>query len=213
MGIYIFTWKLLRQMLVDDMAKEDSNHDFGKDIIPTLLNNGGNLFAYKFKGYWKDVGTIDSLWEANMDLLNPNIPLNLSDPAWRIYSRHEQNLMPQYIGKNVLIRESTITENCTLEGCDLWYSVLFSGVSVDQGSKLNSAVVMQNAKIGKNCTIKYAIIADDAIIEDGAVIGEEPEKYDGEWGIAVIGSGAVVRAGQIVRPKEMIKPYTVKEAE
>lgn len=148
-----------------------------------------------------------------MDLLNPNIPLNLSDPAWRIYSRHGQNLMPQYIGENVLIRESTITENCALNGCDLWYSVLFSGVSVEAGTKLNSAVVMQNAKIGKNCTIKYAIIADDAVIEDGAIIGEEPEKYDGEWGIAVIGSGAVVRAGQVVRPKEMIKPYTVKEAE
>jgi glucose-1-phosphate adenylyltransferase len=121
--------------------------------------------------------------------------------------------MPQYIGEGVHIRESTVTENCTLQGCDLWYSVLFSGVSVDEGTLLNSAVVMQDAKIGKNCTIKYAIIADNAVIEDGAVIGAEPESYEGEWGIAVIGSGAVVKAGQTVLPKEMIKPNTVKEGE
>ena len=148
-----------------------------------------------------------------MDLLNPNIPLNMADPAWRIYARHDHNLMPQYIGKNVKIGESMVTENCTLSGCELWYSVLFNGVSIDEGTTLNSAVVMQGAKIGKNCTIKYAIIADDAVIEDGAVIGAEPENYEGEWGIAVIGSGAVVKAGQTVLPKEMIKPNTVKEAE
>ena len=213
MGIYVFNWEKLRKYLIEDEQNPESSKDFGKDILPKMLADGERMFAYPFEGYWKDVGTIDSLWEANMDLLNPNIPLNLSDPAWRIYSRHGQNLMPQYIGENVLIRESTITENCALNGCDLWYSVLFSGVSVEAGTKLNSAVVMQNAKIGKNCTIKYAIIADDAVIDDGAIIGEEPEKYDGEWGIAVIGSGAVVRAGQVVRPKEMIKPYTVKEAE
>ncbi len=212
MGIYIFRWDKLRKYLIEDEQNPDSSKDFGKDILPKMLSDGQRMFAYPFEGYWKDVGTIDSLWEANMDLLNPNIPLNLSDPSWRIYSRHGQNLMPQYIGEGVHIRESTITENCTLQGCDLWYSVLFSGVSVDQGTTLNSAVIMQDAKIGKNCTIKYAIIADDAVIEDGAIIGEEPEKYDGEWGIAVIGSGAVVRAGQVVRPKEMIKPNTVKEA-
>lgn len=146
-----------------------------------------------------------------MDLLNPGIPLNLSNPNWRIYARHDQNRMPQYIGKGVKIGESMVTENCTLQGCSLWYSVLFNGVSVEEGTTLNSAVVMQNAKIGKNCTVKYAIIADDAIVEDGAVIGAEPEHYDGEWGIAVVGSGAVVKAGQVVLPKEMIKPNTGKE--
>ncbi len=213
MGIYIFTWEKLRQYLIEDEKDPASSKDFGKDILPKMLNAGERMFAYSFDGYWKDVGTIDSLWEANMDLLNPHIPLNLSDPDWRIYSRHGQNLMPQYIGEGVQIGESTITENCTLQGCSLWYSVLFSGVSIGEGSALNSAVVMQNAKIGKNCTIKYAIIADDAVVEDGAVIGAEPEHYhDGEWGIAVIGSGAVVKAGQTVLPKEMIKPNTIKEA-
>ena len=117
------------------------------------------------------------------------------------------------IGKDVKIGESTVTENCVLKGCSLWYSVLFSGVEVEEGTTLNSAVVMENTKIGKNCTIKYAIIAPDAIIEDGAIIGAEPENYEGEWGIAVVGSGAVVKAGQTVLPKEMIKPNTVKEAE
>jgi len=211
MGIYIFTWEKLRKYLIEDEADPNSSKDFGKDVLPKMLNAGERMFAYPFEGYWKDVGTIESLWEANMDLLNPHIPLNLSDPSWRIYARHDQNLMPQYIGKDVKIGDSMITENCSLVGCDLWYSVLFNGVSVDEGTTLNSAVVMQNAKIGKNCTIKYAIIADDAVIEDGAVIGAEPENYDGEWGIAVVGSGAVVKAGQVVKPQEMIKPNTGRE--
>ncbi|MBR6793744.1 MAG: glucose-1-phosphate adenylyltransferase [Clostridia bacterium] len=211
MGIYIFTWEKLRKYLIEDEADPNSSKDFGKDVLPKMLNAGERMFAYPFEGYWKDVGTIESLWEANMDLLNPHIPLNLADPDWRIYARHDQNLMPQYIGKGVKIGESMITENCSLVGCNLWYSVLFNGVSVDEGTTLNSAVVMQNAKIGKNCTIKYAIIADDAVIEDGAVIGAEPENYDGEWGIAVVGSGAVVKAGQVVKPQEMIKPNTGRE--
>ncbi len=211
MGIYIFTWEKLRKYLIEDEADPNSSKDFGKDVLPKMLAAGERMFAYPFEGYWKDVGTIESLWEANMDLLNPKIPLNLSDPNWKIYARHDQNLMPQFIGKGVEIGESMITENCFLQGCSLWYSVLFNGVSVEEGTTLNSAVVMQNAKIGKNCTIKYAIIADDAIVEDGAVIGAEPEHYDGEWGIAVVGSGAVVKAGQVVLPKEMIKPNTGKE--
>ncbi len=211
MGIYIFTWEKLRHYLIEDEKDPNSSKDFGKDVLPKMLNAGERMFAYPFDGYWKDVGTIESLWEANMDLLNPNIPLNLSDPSWRIYARHDHNLMPQYIGKEVKIGESTVTENCSLVGCELWYSVLFSGVSIDEGSVLNSAVVMQDAVIGKNCTIKYAIIAADAVIEDGAVIGAEPENYEGEWGIAVVGSGAVVKAGQVVRPNEMIAPNTGKE--
>ena len=213
MGVYVFTWKKLRHYLIQDENTEGSSNDFGKNVLPTMLDAGERMFAYPFDGYWKDVGTIESLWEANMDLLNPKIPLNLSDPDWKIYARHGHSLLPQYIGKDVEIGESALTENCALNGCSLWYSVLFSGVEVGEGSVLNSAVVMENTKIGKNCTIKYAIIAPDAIIEDGAVIGAEPENYDGEWGIAVVGSGATVKAGQTVLPKEMIKPNTVKEAE
>lgn len=211
MGIYIFTWSKLRKYLIDDEKDPASSNDFGKNVLPAMLNAGERMYAWAFDGYWKDVGTIESLWEANMDLLNPRIPLNLSDPDWKIYARHSHNLKPQYIGKGVTLKDSMITENCTLEGCNLWYSVLFSGVSVGEGTVLNSAVIMENAKIGKNCKIKYAIIAPGAVIEDGAVIGAEPENYKGEWGIAVIGSGAVVKAGQTVLPKEMIKPNTVKD--
>ena len=208
MGIYIFTWEKLKQYLIDDEADPNSKNDFGANILPTMINNGEKMMAYTFDGYWKDVGTIDSFWDANMDLLNPRIPLNLSDPDWKIYSRTEA-MVPQYIGKNAEIIESMVTENCNIDG-KLWYSVLFSGVSVGEGSKLNSSVVMSNTTIGKNVDIKYAIIADDVIIEDGAVIGASPEYYvsPDDWGIAVIGRGAVIKAGQVVKPNEMIEPYS-----
>ncbi len=208
MGIYIFTWKKLREYLIADENDANSKHDFGANILPTMIKNGEKMMAYRFEGYWKDVGTIDSLWEANMDLLNPKIPLNLSDPHWKIYSRFEA-MVPQYIGKNAQIIESLVTENCRIDG-KLWYTVLFSGVHVEKGASLNSSVVMSDTKIGKNADIKYAIIADDAIIEDGAVIGDLPENCSdpSEWGIAVIGKGAVVKTGQVVRPKQMIEPYS-----
>ncbi len=208
MGIYIFTWKKLREYLIADEQNDDSKNDFGANILPTMIEAGEKMMAYTFDGYWKDVGTIDSFWEANMDLLNPRIPLNMSDPDWKIYSRFEA-MIPQYIGDKAEIIESMVTENCDING-KLWYSVLFSGVSVGEGSKLNSSVVMSNTKIGKNVDIKYAIIADDVIIEDGAVIGNSPEHYTNpdEWGIAVIGKGAVVKAGQVVKAKEMIEPYS-----
>ena len=211
MGIYIFTWDKLKKYLTEDESDPNSKNDFGGDIIPKMINAGEKMMAYKFDGYWKDVGTIDSLWEANMDLLNPRIPLNLSDPDWKIYSRFEA-MIPQYIGKHAQIAESLVTENCHIDG-KLWYSVLFSGVTVEEGSCLNSCVVMSNTKIGKNADIKYAIIADDAIIEDGAVIGELPENCENpqDWGIAVVGRGAVVKAGQVVLPKEMIEPYSGRE--
>ncbi len=208
MGIYIFTWEKLRQYLIDDENDQSSKNDFGANILPTMIANGEKMMAYTFDGYWKDVGTIDSFWEANMDLLNPRIPLKMNDPDWKIYSRTGA-MVPQYIGKDAEIIESMVTENCDVEG-KLWYSVLFSGVSVGEGSTLNSSVVMSNTKIGKNVNIQYAIIADDVVIEDGAVIGGSPEHLVNadDWGIAVIGKGAVVKAGQVVKPKEMIEPYS-----
>lgn len=208
MGIYIFDWKKLREYLIADENDPDSKNDFGANILPRMIESGEKMMAYTFEGYWKDVGTIDSFWEANMDLLNPRIPLALSDPDWKIYSRFDATL-PQYIGKDAQIIESMVTENCNIEG-KLWYSVLFSGVTVEKGAKLNSSVVMSNVKIGKNADIKYAIIADDVVIEDGAVIGNSPEYYTNpeEWGVAVIGKGAVVKAGTVVKAGEMIEPYT-----
>ena len=210
MGIYIFNWDKLRKYLVEDEEKgENTSNDFGKDIIPAMLEEKQRLFAYPFEGYWKDVGTIDSLWEANMDLLNPTIALNMWDPLWRIYSRHNVTT-PHYISKAAEIENSMITEGCYVNG-KLNYSILFSDVEVDDGAELEYAVVMRNTKVGKGAKISYAIVADDAIIEDGAVVGAAPENYDGQWGIAVVGQGAVVKSGQVVKPGEMIQPDSGRE--
>lgn len=206
MGIYIFNWKKLREYLINDEKDPQSSNDFGKNIIPSMLNNGERLFAYQFDGYWKDVGTIDSLWEANMDLLNPKVNINLSGDQWRIYARNEPH-PPHFIREKADIAESLITEGCDING-KLWYTVLFSGVTVEEGAELNSAVVMKNTVIKKGTIVKYAIIAEDAVIEEGAVVGDDPCNYSdpSEWGIAVVGRGAVVKKGQVVRPKEMIEP-------
>ncbi len=206
MGIYIFNWKKLREYLINDEKDPNSSNDFGKNIIPAMLQNGERLFAYQFDGYWKDVGTIDSLWEANMDLLNPKANINLSGDQWRIYARNEPH-PPHFVGDKADIAESLVTEGCDING-KLWYTVLFSGVTVEEGAELNSAVVMKNTVIKKGAVVKYAIIAEDAVIEEGAVVGDDPCNYSdpSEWGIAVVGRGAVVKKGQVVRPKEMIEP-------
>ena len=206
MGIYIFNWKKLREYLINDEKDPNSSNDFGKNIIPSMLVKGERMFAYQFDGYWKDVGTIDSLWEANMDLLNPKVNINLSGDQWRIYARNEPH-PPHFIREKADIAESLITEGCDING-KLWYTVLFSGVTVEEGAELNSAVVMKNTVIKKGAVVKYAIIAEDAVIEEGAVVGDDPCNYSdpSEWGIAVVGRGAVVKKGQIVRPKEMIEP-------
>ena len=169
MGIYIFTWKLLRQMLVEDMAKEDSNHDFGKDIIPTLLNNGGNLFAYKFKGYWKDIGTIDSLWEANMDLLDGNNELDLGDSSWKIYTE-DITTLPQYIGANADIKRAYITQGCVING-EVKNSVLFTGAKVGDRAKVIDTVLMPNSVVEDGAVVNRALIADGVKIGKGAVVG------------------------------------------
>ncbi len=210
MGIYIFNWDKLRKYLIEDEAKgENTSNDFGKNIIPAMLDDNQRVFAYPFDGYWKDVGTIDNLWEANMDLLNPSIALNMWDPLWRIYSRHNVTT-PHYIAKDAKIENSMVTEGCYVNG-RLNYSILFSDVEVDDGAELEYSVVMRNTKIGKGAKVSYAIVADDVIIEDGAVVGAAPESYDGQWGIAVVGQGAVVKAGQVVKPGEMIQPNSGRE--
>ncbi len=214
MGVYIFKWDKLRKYLIEDEKKgENSSNDFGKNIIPAMLDDNQKMFAYPFDGYWKDVGTIDNLWEANMDLLNPSIALNMWDPLWRIYSRHNVTT-PHYIGKDAVMENSMITEGCYVNG-KLNYSILFSDVEVDDGADLEYAVVMRNTKIGKGAKVHYAIVADDAVIEDGAVVGAAPEVYanQGKWGIAVVGQGAVVKSGQVVLPGEMIQPNSGREEE
>lgn len=206
MGVYIFTWEKLKKYMIEDEQNPDSSNDFGKNIIPNMLNAGERMFAYPFDGYWKDVGTVDNLWEANMDLLNPTIPLNLSDPLWRIYCRHSLTT-PHYIGKSAKVVNSMITEGCDVEAT-VNNSVLFSDVEACEGAVIDYSVIMRNVKIESGATVQYAIIADDAVIEEGAVVGAPPEDFPDrdKWGIAVIGQGARVRAGQKVLPKEMLAP-------
>ena len=175
MGIYIFNWKLLRKMLVADMKDPDSNHDFGKDIIPALLNDGKNLLAYKFKGYWKDVGTIDSLWEANMDLLDNNNELDLSDSTWKIYTE-DVTTLPHYIGAEASVKRAFITQGCVIEG-EVKNSVLFTGVKVGAGAKIIDSVLMPGAEVADGAVVTRALVADGVKIGKNAVVGDAKSEH------------------------------------
>ena len=172
MGIYIFNWSILKEYLEMDARNPESSNDFGKDVLPLLLDEGKKLMAYPFEGYWKDVGTVKSLWEANMDLLRDETSLNLNDRNWRIYSVNP-NEPPQYIAEKAKVEESLINEGCVIEG-DVKHSVLFQGVTVEEGSMVIDSVVMPGAKIGKNVVIERAIVGSEMVIEDGTII--RPEK-------------------------------------
>ncbi|MCA0984819.1 glucose-1-phosphate adenylyltransferase [Halobacillus yeomjeoni] len=170
MGVYIFRWDVLKQYLVDDAENENSSHDFGKDIIPALLHDYKKLMAYTFEGYWKDVGTVESLWQANMDLLKKEPELDLSDQRWRIYSKNP-NQPPQYIAPQAKVNNALINEGCRIKGT-VDTSIVFYGVHVDEDSIIKDSVIMPDVKIGKNVKIHRAIISKGAVIEDGAVIGD-----------------------------------------
>lgn len=170
MGIYIFTWKLLRKMLMADIKNPDSNHDFGKDIIPTMLNDGKTLYAYKFKGYWKDVGTIDSLWEANMDLLSSKNELDLGDPSWKIYTE-DVTTLPQYISTEADVKDAYITQGCVVQG-EVKHSVLFTGVKVGVGAKVIDSVLMPGAIVEDGAVVQRALVAGGIRIGKGAVVGD-----------------------------------------
>ena len=175
MGIYIFNWKLLRKLLMADMKDPDSSHDFGKDIIPTLLNDGKSLYAYKYKGYWKDVGTIDSLWEANMDLLDKNNELDLNDPTWKIYTEDVTSL-PQYIGADADIENAFITQGCQIDG-EVKNSVLFTGAKVGPGAKVIDTVLMPGAEVEEGAVVQRALVADDIKIGKNAVVGSPDSEH------------------------------------
>ncbi len=170
MGIYIFNWKTLRRLLVSDVKNPDSSHDFGKDIIPTMLRDGKSLWAYKFEGYWKDVGTIDSLWEANMDLLNEKSGLNLSDSKWKIYTEDTGGL-PQYIGPEAKVNRAYITQGCIIEG-EVTNSVIFTGAVVEPGAKVIDSVLMPGSKVCSGSTVTRALVADNIRIGSGVKVGQ-----------------------------------------
>lgn len=175
MGIYIFNWKLLRKMLLTDMKNPDSNHDFGKDIIPTLLNDGKDLYAYKFEGYWKDVGTIDSLWEANMDLLDKNNALDLNDPAWKIYTE-DPTTPPHYIGPNADIKRSFITQGCMIDG-EVKNSVLFTSAKIDTGARVIDSVLMPGVIVEAGAVVQRALVADGVRIGKNAVVSSPDSEH------------------------------------
>ncbi len=169
MGIYIFDWKLLREMLLADMVNENSNHDFGKDIIPAMLDDGRNLYAYRFQGYWKDVGTIDSLWEANMDLLDADCELNLNDSSWKIYTE-DVTTLPHYISADAVVKNAYISQGCTIKG-EVTGSVLFTSAKVGKDAKVIDTVLMPGVVVEDGAVIHRALIADGVKIGKGAVVG------------------------------------------
>ncbi len=203
MGVYIFSWEELRKYLIDDEADPNSKHDFGGDIIPKMLGDGKKLMAYDFDGYWKDVGTIDSLWEANLDLINPNVDLDLSDTSWKIYS-NSPIAPPHFMDKNAEVQNSIVTEGAYIGG-EVESSVIFSNVEIEDGALVVDSVIMPGAKIKKGAKVLYSIVAQDAVIEEDAQIGECPENLEpGTWGVSVVGPKTVIEKGQKVPAGETI---------
>ena len=204
MGIYVFSWEKLRKYLIENENANTGSKDFGKDIIPAMLANDERLFAYEFEGYWKDVGTLDSLWEANMDLLSPSVPLNLYDPNWKVYSRHN-NMPPQYIGKNAHVENSMITEGSVVDGT-VDFSIISSGVTIEEGASVKYSIGMPGTTIKKNAVVEYAIIGENCVVESDAMIGMNPESVPNrdDWGIAVLGHNITISSGKRVLPKEII---------
>ena len=202
MGIYIFTWSKLREYLIADEADPNSSNDFGKNIIPSMLNNGETMVAYRFKGYWKDVGTIDSLWDANMDLLDAGSGMDLYDTEWTIYARSAIR-PPQFIGPNAKMTHSLATSGCEIYGT-VEDSVLFHSVTVEEGATVQHSVIMPGAVIKKGAVVEYAIIAENTVVGEKAHVGEVPAPGSEEKGIAVVAQDLVVGAGAVVPAKAMI---------
>lgn len=209
MGIYIFNYDVLKKYLEDDERNPASANDFGKNIIPEMLKNNEKMMSFRFDGYWKDVGTVQSLWEANMDLVDTPPKFEINDNEWSIYSRNTA-FAPQYIGKNAKIKNSTITRGCTIYG-EVEHSVIFSNVQIGDGAKVLDSVIMPGAKIGNNVTISKSVIGAGAVIEDGATVGiteDENGKYISDMcsgGLVLIEGGAAVPAGCDIPKGSMVE--------
>ena len=190
MGVYLFKWSRLKQYLADDQNNPRSGHDFGKNLIPAMLSAGEKLYAYQFDGYWRDVGTLLSLWESNMDLLRQPMPIDMDDERWRIYARNP-GMPPHYVAPGARTANTLMTEGCEVYG-EVRGSVLFAGVRVEAGAQVLDAVIMPHAVVARGARIMRAIVAEDAVIGAGCSIGEPA------GGIAVIGPGAVLAPGTVV---------------
>lgn len=209
MGIYIFTYEVLKKYLEADERDPSSANDFGKNIIPTMLENGEKMVSFRFEGYWKDVGTIHSLWEANMDLVDQPPKFDLNDRSWSIYSRN-MALAPHYVGQNAKITNSTVTEGCFIDG-EIKHSVIFGGVELGEGSVVSDSVIMPGVKIGKNVVIEKAVIGADAVIGDGAKVGvnsSDDNKYASNLctnDLVLIESGAEVGVEEDICKGSMVE--------
>ena len=214
MGIYIFNWDILKQYLIADEADPESENDFGKNVIPALLKDGRRMYAYRFSGYWKDVGTITSLWQANMEVLDPSHSgSNLFDENWKIYSRNSGQPCQQ-ISADADIINSMVTEGCKINGT-VKNSILFPGVVVEKGATVEAAVVMGGTVVKAGATVAHCIVAENVMVEEGATVGKMPE--DGlniaEPGdVATVGSGVKIGKGAVVGPKAMVS-NDVKDGE
>ena len=205
MGIYIFTWSKLKKYLEEDEANPESENDFGKNVIPAMLQNGERMYAYAFQGYWKDVGTIDSLWEANMDLLDPNVPLDLYDDAWKIYARNPV-MPPQYVAEGAVTQNSMISEGCIVKG-DVDFSILFAGVTVEKGAVVHDSIIMPGSVIKAGAVVEYSIVAENVVVGENAQVGDRPENIEDKanWGVTVIAKGIHIGKNAKVPAKAMIE--------
>ncbi len=199
MGIYIFTAEKLYKYLEEDEQNPQSSKDFGKDVLPAMLNAGEKMFSYRFKGYWKDVGTISSLWESNMDLLGEEPAFDVGDPDWKIHSRNPL-APPEYIGDKAKVENSMIALGCEIEGT-VEHSVLSSNVVVEEGAVVKDSVIMAGTVIRKNASVTYSIVDENVVVEEGACVGEDKSRAAGISVLGrniTIGAGAKVEAGKIL---------------
>ena len=209
MGNYIFKWDILRQYLIDDENDPNSDNDFGKNIIPNLLKDGRKMYAHRFDGYWKDVGTIPSLWEANMEVLDPeNSGIDLFDNSWKIYSRNS-GMTAHKIAAGAVVENAMITDGCRVDGT-VKHSILFAGVKVEAGAVVEDAVVMGGAHIKAGAVVKHCIVGENAVIGENAVVGTMPE--GDAKGVATIGPGVCVGANAKIGPDAMVRE-NVKDGE
>ena len=202
MGIYVFTWQKLRQALIEDEADPNSSNDFGKNIIPKFLAAGEKMIAYRFDGYWKDVGTLESLWDANMDMLSRG-DLDLLEDSWPIYARLPAE-PPAFIGKSALVDHSVVTQGCEISG-KVMNSVLSHGARVEEGAEVQYSVLMPGVTVKRGAVVRYAILGENCQVAAGASVGGSPESCDPDaWGITVLGPGTNIEPGEVVAPKTML---------
>lgn len=208
MGVYVFTWDVLKKYLQSDEKDAGSSNDFGKNIIPTMLESGEKMCAYAFDGYWKDVGTVQSLWEANMDILAEPPAFELQDNNWRIYSRNPVK-PPHFVSKSASVNNCCITEGCNVYG-EINHSILFEGVTVEEGAVVEDSIVFPGAVIRKGATVKKAVIGEEAIIGENSAIGDEKvetAEYKSQYctgGISLIGGAVEIGEGIKIGPNSMV---------